>query len=554
MIEYLKINNLALIESAEVEFDAGFNVISGESGAGKSILLSGIAILCGERCDRSIIRQGCDKCSLAMHISCGAAADELFTLLAESGIDLDEDKTLCVRRVITRTQSRNFINDSPVTQQFLREVMSFLVDRHNANEHMSLIDRRRQLDLLDRYGNLAAEKNRCQMLSRELNRVRRERDEFLSSIPSVLEAQHYLMVAEEIRKVNPLPNEDEELKQRHNLAANAKSILDSSAQAVMALRDSDSSILDQMGEIYRIAAELARISPEMEELLTECGDINDRIRNLAYLFEHATGNVELDQEAFALLEQRISQLQHLKRRYGGTLEAALENLTLAETKAAAYNQAESRRREFAESERNLVTQLGLAAEKLSLSRRKAVKDFVGKVCDKLHNLGFPHARMDISFEQVEPGENGMDKIEFIFSANQGEDLQPLLQIGSSGELSRVMLALKIVLADADLIPVVIFDEIDVNIGGETASRVGIELADLAKRRQIISISHLPQVAAWGTANFAVGKSVEQERTFSHVRELTLPEKIHEIARMLGDAGNENVLKHAAELCKRRLES
>ena len=133
MIEYLKINNLALIESAEVEFDAGFNVISGESGAGKSILLSGIAILCGERCDRSIIRQGCDKCSLAMHISCGAAADELFTLLAESGIDLDEDKTLCVRRVITRTQSRNFINDSPVTQQFLREVMSFLVDRHNAN-------------------------------------------------------------------------------------------------------------------------------------------------------------------------------------------------------------------------------------------------------------------------------------------------------------------------------------------------------------------------------------------------------------------------------------
>ncbi|MEG1980389.1 MAG: AAA family ATPase, partial [Victivallaceae bacterium] len=257
MIEYLKINNLALIESAEVEFDAGFNVISGESGAGKSILISGIAILCGERCDRSIIRQGSDKCSLAMHINCESAGDELFTLLGNSGIDLDEGKTLCVRRVITRTQSRNFINESPVTQQFLREVMSFLVDRHNANEHMSLTDRRRQLELLDRYGNLAAEKTRCQMLCRELAQLRRERDEFLRNIPSVLEAQHYLMVAEEIRKVNPAPDEDEELKQRHNLASNAKSILDSSAQAVTALRDSDSSILNQMGEIYRIATDLA---------------------------------------------------------------------------------------------------------------------------------------------------------------------------------------------------------------------------------------------------------------------------------------------------------
>ncbi|MEG2076152.1 MAG: hypothetical protein RRY34_06585, partial [Victivallaceae bacterium] len=231
--------------------------------------------------------------------------------------------------------------------------------------------------------------------------------------------------------------------------------------------------------------------------------------------------------------------------------AALENLVLAEAKAAAFNQAESKRREFAAAEKNLVAQLHLAAEKLSLSRQKVVPDFVDKVCEKLQNLGFPSARMDIAFESVEPGESGMDKIEFIFSANQGENLQPLRQIGSSGELSRVMLALKTVLADADLIPVVIFDEIDVNIGGETAARVGMELADLAKRRQIISISHLPQVAACGSANFAVTKSVEQERTFSHVQRLLLPEKIREIARMLGDAGNENVLKHAAELSARR---
>ncbi len=550
MLNWLKIKNIALIEALDIEFGEGFNVITGETGAGKSILLGTIALLLGGRAGKGIIRSGTERCELAAGITVkNNIQDTFLSALEQADIPFEpESREIQLRRVIGKSSNRNYINDTPVTLQTLKNIGNLLVDIHAANEHQSLLNRGTQLDILDRFGKLDELTGNCRNLCKELNTLRTEREKTFADMPSSIEAEHLKMIVMEIEKVSPEDDEDEKLNVKHSLAANSKTILELSSRSAMKLCDSEESIVDKLGEVYRDIQELAHIdSAKAEPLLTTCGQIVEQVRDLSYEIENYGSNVELDEQSFRDLENRLSDLQTIKRRYGPSLERVLLECEKARERLLVYSDAEKLRQEFQKKEDNLLAKLKTVAQKLSKERKKAAKGFCRQVEVKLKVLGFLQSELDISFSETEATERGMDRIEFLFSANPGEKIQPLRNIASSGEISRVMLALKTVLADADTIPVLIFDEIDVNIGGETANQVGKELLDLASNRQILCISHLAQVAACGQNHYAVVKNVHSGRTISTIKHLSTDDKITEIARMLG--ASKAARAHAKELLK-----
>ena len=548
MLNWLKIKNMALIEALDVEFGESFNVITGETGAGKSILLGTVALLLGERADKGVIRTGTERCELAAGITVNAdIQDALLAALEQADIPFEpESREIQLRRVIGKSANRNYINDTPVTLETLKNIGAFLVDIHAANEHQSLLNRGAQLNILDRFGKLGDLTAQCRARCRELAALRGEREKTFADMPSAVEAEHLKMIVEEIEKISPKPGEDEELSVKHSLASNSKTILELTGRSVMNLSDSEESIVDKLGEVYRDIQELARIdSVKAQPLLEACDRIVEEARDLSYEIENYGSNVEIDEESFLELEDRMSDLQTIKRRYGPSLERVLLECEKANERLLAYSDAEKLRREFQKQEDELLTRLRTAAQNLSKARKKAAGNLCRQVKEKLKVLGFLQSEMDISFNITEPTAHGMDRIEFMFSANPGEQIQPLRNIASSGEISRVMLALKTVLADADTIPVLIFDEIDVNIGGETATQVGKELLHLSSSRQILCISHLAQVAACGRHHYAVVKNVHSGRTVSTIKNLSADARIAEIARMLG--ASKAATAHAREL-------
>ncbi len=548
MLNWLKIKNMALIEALDVEFGEGFNVITGETGAGKSILLGTIALLLGERADKGVIRSGTERCELAAGITVkNNMQNRLLAALEQADIPFEpESGEIQLRRVIGKSSNRNYINDTPVTLQTLNNIGNFLVDIHAANEHQSLLSRGTQLDILDRFGKLDELTGECRDLCKELNALRVEREKTFADMPSSIEAEHLKMIVEEIEKVSPGPDEDEQLNIKHSLAANSKTVLELSSRAAMNLCDSEESIVDKLGGVYRDIQELAHIdSTKAEPLLTACDQIVEQVRDLSYEIENYGSNIELDEQEFRELENRLTDLQTIKRRYGPSLERVLLECEEARERLLVYSDAEKLRQEFQKKEDDLLAKLKTAAQKLSKERKKSAKDFCCQVEAKLKVLGFLQSELDISFSEMEPTERGMDRIEFLFSANPGEKIQPLRNIASSGEISRVMLALKTVLADVDMIPVLIFDEIDVNVGGETANQVGRELLNLASSRQILCISHLAQVAACGQQHYAVVKTVNSGRTTSTIKRLEADDRVSEIARMLG--ASKAAQAHAREL-------
>ncbi len=550
MLTYLGIDNLALIEHGEIEFAPGFNVVTGETGAGKSVLLGAVSLLLGGRGDRSIIRTGAARCSI-----CGifrlkdAILSELAPILEKAGVPHCENGELQLKRVITENSGRCYLNDSPVTVHLLRTVGELLIDIHAANEHQSLIHPQIQLELLDRFANAGELKNQCADCCTRMRALHAERESFEKDMPSAAEAAHFQMLAEEIREVDPKLHEDEELGAKHELASHARVIKEDAGSLNALLSDGEDSVADRLSEAYRMLQELAKLAPdEGTRLLETCGVLSENVLELADAIVRFGDSVELDGEALAAIETRLDALYTLKRRYGPTLEQVLTAAEEAGQKAEAYRTGDARRREFDEKEKVLTAELAGYAKKLTALRKTAAEKFAAETGKKLAALGFAAGLLEAEWDVTEPGPNGQDRFEWLFSPNPGEPPRPLRKIASSGELSRIMLALKTVLADADRVPVSIFDEIDVNIGGETAVQVGEELRHLGKRRQILCISHLAQVAVQADRHFVVTKHVTDNRTSTSVAVLDKNGRKQEIARMLG--GGAAALEHACKLLKK----
>ena len=547
MLNYLQIDNYALIEHSEIEFYPGFNVITGESGAGKSIMLGALAFLTGERTGQNVLRAGSSRCSVsAIFTVPSSLRAPVGTLLDESGIEFNsESGELSLRRVLTANGSRQFVNDQPCSVKLVSGLAAFLVDRQKVNEQLSLQQPARQLELLDRCAGTTELRERCTALCNTLREINGEKEAFLKGLPDAAEADRLKLMIEEISHVHPEPGEDEALAEKFRMASNAREIIGLSEGLVQLLSESENSITDLLGGVFRKLSDLGRLGTSNEDLLQACAVIQENVEHLSRQLADLSSRVELDPEELAAIENRMSDIFTLKRRYGPSLEELFSNWEKAEKELNSYNDSAAAAAEFEKRIAQVQDELKELCAQLSKKRKEAVKGFLTQIEEKLKFLGFGKCRFEAEFLPCEPGPSGADRFEMLFSANAGSPVQPLRKIASSGELSRLMLGLKTVLADADDVPTVIFDEIDMNIGGETANAVGEELHNLGRSRQIISISHLAQVAARADHHFKVSKETCDGVVRSGVVLLADPEP--EIARMLGNTPAAR--KHAGELLK-----
>ncbi|MFA6659504.1 MAG: AAA family ATPase, partial [Victivallaceae bacterium] len=360
MLNWLKIKNMALIAAADIEFGGGLNVITGETGAGKSVLLGVITLLLGARADKGCIRSGESRCEISAGISINAPTmREIGPILGQCGIESPADEPeIQLRRVITRTQNRNFINDTPVTLETLQKIGSFLVDIHAANEHHSLFSRKYQLDLLDRYASLETERHDCGKICERLRALRERRKNLFADLPSTAEAEYLKTTIDEINRISPLPDEDTLLSARHALAADSQKIMELSSAVTQVLDVAENSIADQMGAVYRNIQEMLRNTPDSGKSMLElCTVINDSLRELSAAVENFSSTVELDEKEFAELESRLAALQTLKRRYGPTLNHVFETMEKADQRLEIYQEADALREELETEEKSLHAEL-----------------------------------------------------------------------------------------------------------------------------------------------------------------------------------------------------
>ncbi|MFL6514109.1 MAG: DNA repair protein RecN [Chthoniobacterales bacterium] len=546
-LSLLRIRNLALVEQLEWQLKPGFVAVTGETGAGKSMIVGALQLLLGERADKSLIRTGAELCTVE-GVFTGPELAGFNSQLAESGVDECGDE-LIIKRTIGST-NRQFINGSPTTLSVLKQLGDGLVDLHGPHDHQSLLSPEKQLQLLDSY-------------ARTEDVLHDYRDNF-SRLQSLLHEHAALDTAEtareqelhllqhqigEIEAAKLEPAEEEEIENRYKLASNSKRLIELASSTAQRLAEADDSVLSQLGETQRLLRELERIDPGIGSLAktheAAVVDLGEVARSLSGYAER----LDLDPAQLAALEQRVSLFETLKRKYGGSIQEviafgqrAAERLRKIEGRDA---ELERLKREIAEC-RKAVARIGETLHKLRSQTGPKLSESVRR---NLRDLGFKESQFEARLtRRSEPRASGLDEIELVFSANPGEPPKPLRSIASSGEISRLMLALKSAFAAQDSIPLLVFDEIDVNVGGEIAVAVGAKMQTLAAAHQVICITHLPPVAATASSQFVVTKEVAEGRTFSQLREVTGKARQEEVARMLGGR-SESALKLAATLLK-----
>lgn len=552
MLVSLRIKNLALVENLRLDFEPGLNVITGETGAGKSILMGALSLLLGDRAEKKWIRAGADACGAeaVFHLTKTAEMDRL---LDQYGVAPCEDHQLIVRRIVKAAgTSQNLINDSPVTLQVLKAVGEQLVDMHGPYDHQSLLSPLFQLEVLDAFGDLGEARGAYRAPYDELQALTGRRAELEGGDQDVAAQIDLLSFrVKELEEAAPVEGEDEAVAREHQVVSHAQRILELGQGTVAALQEGEGSAFDSVAVVQRNLEELARLLPDAEEWKKEARALAVQIQSLSEAMSSALERIEGDPARLQWLEQRLATYQKLKRKYGATVAEILQNLRDSK---ARLRLLQTRGERLAELDRQMAevrAQLMKTGRALGKKRRETAGRLAKAVTAELRELGFAHGAFAVDLAEGEPQSTGLDQVTFGFAPNVGEAMKPLRDIASSGEISRVMLATKAVLAGHDRIPVLVFDEVDANVGGEMGHAIGRKLRELAGSHQVICITHLPQVACQGAVHFAVSKKVRDARTFTEVDKLEPAARVEEIARMLGGRDLTKVtLQHARELLKR----
>ena len=558
MLTTLRIKNLALVADLTLELQNGLNVITGETGAGKSILIGALNLVLGERADRTLIRSGSDSCSVEALFDVGRLKAPLTLFLEENGLEPCEDNQLLLKRAFTNAgANRQFINGSPTTLQTLSALGRWLVDIHGPHDHQSLLHPAKQLAILDAFGNLekpreafaALVRRRCALESQKAALIVDERT--YAQQLDLLRFQANETSAAKLR-----PEEELQLAQDYQRASNAAKLLELSQSALRLLSEEDNSLLTQAGAVGRTLQELHRIDTGTESLLKLHEQAAGVLRELQTELSHYADALDIDPVQLHELEERLNSIQSLKRKYGSTLVEVIAFGEEARRKLLRLEERDAELTRLNAELQKLDDEIGRAGTELSAQRRKLIPQLSKAVTKQLRALGFDQSHFDVFISSESAGDNrqsaiplnGLDTIEFQFAPNPGEPARALRAIASSGEMARVMLALKTVLAAEDEIPVLVFDEVDANVGGETAHAVGEKMRQIARQRQVVCVTHLPQVAAHASAHCVVTKQVRNGRSISEITVLQEEERVTEVARMLGGQ-TEAARKHAAALLK-----
>lgn len=549
----LRIKNFALVEDLTWSPGAGFNAVSGETGAGKSILIGALKLLLGERADRGLIRSGAEQCTVEALFE-AADFSLIDSLLEAAGAECCEDGQLILRRVLTPSGSRQFINGSPCNLSVLRELGDLLVDLHGPHDHQSLFSREEQTRLLDAFAKLTEQAEAFrEARSLWVQLIREERELAESARETARERELLEHQVHEIEEAALHVGEEEALVVRHRAAGNAHRLQEVGQAAAALLVESEPSMSALSGELGRHLRELGRLDDAASPLEKRQGEIHEQLLDLSRDLERYLSHLEVDPARLAEMEARLDLIGSLRRKYGQTTEEILAFAEQARERLQRLNSREERSEHLAEDIAKARAEMDRLAARLTAGRTKAAKSLSRAVADQLLELGFRQAGFSIDLESHQqdtaPGPHGAELAEFLFAPNPGEPARPLRSIASSGEISRVMLALKCALAAEDRVALLVFDEIDANVGGETATKVGAKMAELGRVRQVLCITHLPQVAAAASTHFLVSKEVREGRTLSRLQTLEAAEREIEIARMLG-GGTASALSHARALLER----
>lgn len=555
MLKQLRVRNLALAENVAVEFQPGLNILTGETGAGKSILVGALALVLGDRADKSLIRTGEEQCSAEAVFEL-PDPKEIDRVLESLGLAPCEEGELVLRRTVRASGGQNLVNDSPVTLQALRQLGELLVDMHGPHDHQSLFQPAAQMEVLDAFGGCPKERETYAETFAAIRQLE-ERRAALTVDEGDLAQQIDLLSfrVKEIEQAQVKEGEEEEIQREHLVCGNAQRILELAGQISAALTDAETSAFAALATVHRPLDELARLTPEAAAWKEEAASLSARVQELAVSLGRYAEGIEADPRRLEWLDQRLATYQKIRRKYGGSVAEALKTL---ETSRTRLKDLLTRGEQVAAIDRELAgrrSELTARGQRLHRKRAAAAGELADAITGELEFLGFPNSAFSVELTPGEPQPDGMDRIEFGFAPNVGEAMRPLRAIASSGEISRVMLAVKAVLAGQDRIPVLVFDEIDANLGGEMGHAVGRELAGVAERHQVICITHLPQVAAHGGTHYAVSKTVRDGRTYTQVEQLDGPRRLEELARMMGgSADSRATIAHAREMLQQAQDS
>lgn len=563
MLKHLYIRNYALFNETEVHFEKGLNILTGETGAGKSLLVGALGLVNGKRADSSVIFRANEKCVVeASFAGLEKRASRLLQLYEEFDFD---GKDLIIRREISPTgKSRAFINDTPVSLSVLREVSNLLVDMHSQHENQQLVSHEKQLELLDAFAECGEWVSQFGLGLQEADKLRQEINRLKAKEKEARNQLEYLRFQlNELESAGIKADEEQELENELSLLQNSEEVREALGTATEVLYQQEMSLYEQLSEILAPLNKLASVNTQIQEIASNLREMQENMKEHAFGLQEMLELVELDPERLSFLEDRLAVYHNLKLKYKAKSGAELMVL-FAELKGqlgdfdSLEEQIASKQLVYEKQQTHLI-QLGLKIEGARLAAKPSLEE---KIHELLRLVGFEKARFEVVIERnevaesdwkvegspVKPIPQGLNKVFFRIQTNPGMPAGPLSQIASGGEIARVMLAIKSALAEKSEFPVLIFDEIDTGISGEIANKVGQVMLNLAHRFQILAITHLPQIAAKGNFHYQITKTVKDQQTTSDVHQLNREARVLELAKMLsGEHPTESAMRNAVEL-------
>ncbi|MFI3291489.1 MAG: DNA repair protein RecN [Opitutales bacterium] len=550
MISTLYIENLALVNKAQVDFERGFSTLTGETGAGKSVLLKAISLLSGGRATKEIIKQGESYCSVQA-ILYFASCEKIDALLESLGINLCEENTLVISRSIFLDKAAKCtVNGTLTPLSSLAKLGEFWVDFHGAGEPQKLFSTKTQLNLLDKYAHIEDILEQYLNLYKEYDLIAKKIETLLSSEKLSEDEKDYLGTQiSNIEALNPSMQSLDELEEKFKLAKFQSEIVENSA-GIYNIIEEENGVSMEIAKAYRLSLSLCDCSDLAQQLSDRLNSINIELSDIAQSYQELIDSTSISEEEISAVNEKMALYLSLSRKYGASAENILEALSKMKSKLELHSDVDSSVASLKDDMQKLEAKMKILADKIFDKRLSASKKLEKQTLALLSKLGFKKAKFAIYIEREKGFSiNAGSTCEFMFSANAGQELLPLAKVASSGELARVMLALKTSFANADETPLLVFDEVDSNVGGEIGAQVGIELKNLSKEHQVLCVTHLAQVAALADNHYFVDKTQKDDSTSVKISlfERDSKERVLELARMLGDRNSSSAIAHAEVL-------
>lgn len=551
MLKQLYIKNFTLIDELDMEFRSGFSVITGETGAGKSIILGAIGLLLGQRADSRTVKMGTDKCVIEAHFDLSRYQMEPF--FEENEIEYDAFDTIIRRELTAAGKSRAFVNDTPVALSILKELGERLVDVHSQHQNLLLNKQDFQLSVVDIIADDAPQLadyqqtfSRFQTLSKEVERLERDIEQNRQN------ADFLQFQFDELQNARLVEDEQEELERRSATMTHSEDIKTALYEADNSLQGEEAGLVAQLRKVISVLQGIVRVYPDAAELAQRMDSCYIELKDVAEEVSSRMEDVDFDPAELESINARLDKLYDLQKKYKvesvGELMAIRDDLEL---KLSQIENSDDALRELQEQVAEASGQMQMKAQVLTEKRTKAAAAIEKQMADRLVPLGMPHVRFQITVDRDAPTHSGQDKVSFLFSANTSMPLQPVAQVASGGEIARVMLSLKAMISGAVKLPTIIFDEIDTGVSGKMAEQMARMMAEMGRcDRQVISITHLPQIAAQGSTHYKVYKNETAQGTTTHMQLLNDDERVREIAQMLsGSDVSEAAIQNAKELLR-----